>query len=63
MTDHPRFEPVGRAPDEAHLNYNGGGLVDWVLRLVDWWRATRKVRSPGVLVMRGSDANRPDCQR
>jgi hypothetical protein len=35
MTDHPRFEPVRNAPDEAHLDYNGGRLVHSVLRLVD----------------------------
>ena len=28
MTDYPRFEPVRSAPDEAHLDYHGGRLVD-----------------------------------
>ncbi len=35
MTDHPRFIPVGGNPDEAHLKYHGGALVEWVLRIVD----------------------------
>jgi len=37
MTDHPRFERVIGEPDKAHLNYNGGRMVDCVLRLIDWW--------------------------
>lgn len=35
MTDHRRFIPVEGKPDEAHLNYHGGALVAWVLRIVD----------------------------
>lgn len=54
MTDHPRFEPVRNAPDQAHLNYNGGRLVDWVLRLVDWWLGMRESKSPGAWVMRAA---------
>jgi hypothetical protein len=50
MTDHPRFEPVRRAPDQAHLDYNGGRLVDAILRLVECWLALRESR-PG---LRGS---------
>lgn len=42
MTDHPRFEPVRNAPDQAHLDYNGGRLVDSVLKLVGWWRVMRR---------------------
>ncbi len=42
MTDHPRFEPIRSVPDLAHLDYNGGRLVDSVLRLADWWRAMRR---------------------
>jgi hypothetical protein len=44
MTDHPRFEPIRNTPDQAHLSYNGGRLVNSVLNLVDWWRAMH--RSP-----------------
>jgi hypothetical protein len=50
MTDHPRFEPVRSAPDQAHLDYNGGRLVDAILRLVECWLALRESR-PG---LRGS---------
>jgi hypothetical protein len=46
MTDHPRFELVRGEPDRAHLNYNGGAVVDWVLRLIDWWLAVRKGDQP-----------------
>ena len=46
MTDHPRFEPIRGAPDEAHLEYNGGRLVDAVLKLIDWWLAPRESAPP-----------------
>ena len=46
MTDHPRFEPVRGAPQEVHLMYNGGRLVDAVLRLIDWWLAARESVPP-----------------
>ena len=42
MTDHPRFEPVSRVPDQAHLGYHGGRLVNSVLRLVDAVQAMRR---------------------
>ena len=45
MTDHPRFEPITGAPDVAHLDYNGGRLVDAVLRLLDWG-LTARVSAP-----------------
>jgi hypothetical protein len=41
MTDHPRFEPVRRAPETAHLDYNGGRLVEAVFRLLDRWQGAR----------------------
>ena len=47
MTDHPRFEPVRSAPDQAYLGYHGGRLVNAVLGLVDWWRVRREWRQPG----------------
>ena len=58
MTDHPRFEPVRGEPDKAHLNYNGGGLVDCVLRLIDWWLALRKSRPTGVFAERPGPSRR-----
>jgi hypothetical protein len=45
MTDHPRFEPVSQVPDQAHLGYHGGRLVNSVLRLVDAVRALRGSRA------------------
>lgn len=42
MTDHPRFESIRNTPDQAHLSYNGGRLVNAVLKLVDWWRAVHR---------------------
>jgi hypothetical protein len=51
MTDHPRFEPIRSAPDLAHLDYNGGRLVDAMLRLVECWLALRESKPPG---LRGS---------
>jgi hypothetical protein len=48
MTDHPRFEPIRSAPDQAHLDYNGGRLVDAMLRLVECWLALRESRPPGL---------------
>ena len=45
MTDHPRFEPVSRVPDQAHLGYHGGRLVNSVLRLVDAVQAMRGSRT------------------
>jgi hypothetical protein len=47
MTDHPRFELVRSSPDQAHLSYHGGRLVDSLLRLVDQWRTRRKLRPTG----------------
>jgi hypothetical protein len=60
MTDHPRFEPIRSAPDRAHDSYHGGRLVSSVLRLVDWWRATRKSKravsaAPSILSTRGCE--------
>jgi hypothetical protein len=49
MTDHPRFEPVSRAPDQAHLGYHGGRLVNSVLRLVDAAQAMRGSRKSAPL--------------
>lgn len=46
MTDHPRFEPIRGAPDEAHVKYNGGRLVGTVLRLIDWWLTARESTPP-----------------
>jgi hypothetical protein len=45
MTDHPRFEPVSRVPEQAHLGYHGGRLVNSVLRLVDAAQAMRGSRT------------------
>ena len=52
MTDHPRFEPIRGAPDAAHLDYNGGRLVDAVLKLIDWWLAPRESAPPSARVTR-----------
>jgi hypothetical protein len=45
MTDHPRFEPIRRAPDQAYLGYHGGRLVNSVLRLVDAAQAMLRSRT------------------
>jgi hypothetical protein len=58
MTDHPRFEPITSAPDQAHLDYNGGRLVEAMLRLVEWWLAMRQSRLPG---LRGNADERTRC--
>jgi hypothetical protein len=57
MTDHPRFEPIRGAPDEAHLEYNGGRLVDAVLKLIDWRLAPREPAPPSARGHQG-DGNR-----
>jgi hypothetical protein len=31
------LKPCELPPDAAHRAYHGGGLVDLVFRLVDWW--------------------------
>jgi hypothetical protein len=49
MTDHPRFEPVRGSSHEAHLDYNGGRLVDAVLGLVDRWLASPRIATRCVL--------------
>ena len=49
MTDHPRFEPVSGAPEQAHLGYHGGRLVNSVLRLVDAALAMRGSRKSAQL--------------
>jgi hypothetical protein len=60
MTDHPRFKSIRSAPDRAHDSYHGGRLVSSVLRLVDWWRATRESKravcaAPSILSTRGCE--------
>jgi len=42
--DHPGFESVKGAPEQAHRQYHGGGLVDVIFRLIDGRGAQR---SPG----------------
>jgi hypothetical protein len=42
MTDRPRFSRVTGDPEQAHLRHHGGGLVDVVLRLIDYWLAFKK---------------------
>ena len=39
MTDAPRFQQVGAAPDDAHRHYHGGRLVDLALSIADLWKA------------------------
>jgi hypothetical protein len=37
MTDHPRFRLINGDPDQRHRHYYGAPVVDFVLRLADWW--------------------------
>jgi hypothetical protein len=39
--DHARFQCAQERPDAAHLHYHGGGLVEFVFRVVDRLRARR----------------------
>lgn len=44
--EHPRFEPVKGTPAQAHQNYHGGGLVDFIFRFIDR-RGSQRSSAPG----------------
>jgi len=44
--EHPRFEPVKGTPEQAHQNYHGGGLVDFIFHLIDR-RGSQRSPAPG----------------
>ena len=46
VMEHPRFEPVKGTPEQAHQNYHGGGLVDFIFHLIDR-RGSQRSPAPG----------------
>jgi hypothetical protein len=47
MSEDTRFLSTRGPNDTMHRNYHGGGLVDFVLTLVDGWVEAKQHGSPG----------------